>query len=415
MLPGISENSDTPPSETLDPLEPTTTHPVTPSETPLVAVIGVGYVGTHLVTAFAPHYSIIAFDVSEKRLLTVAPTLSQYASTITWTTNASAIAPATHFLIAVPTSLLPDSSVDTLYLREAIGAVALYARPGATVVVESSVSVGMTRKLLGPLMRSRGLLAGMSPERVDPGRTSPPIHSIPKLISGLCPSSLSSIHRLYAPAFSCLHPVSSPEVAEMTKLYENCQRMVGIAYANEMADACLSHGIDFHEVSTAAATKPFGYLPFTPGLGVGGPCIPVNPHYLFTNCEFPVLREATERMRTRPGRVGERLIEKVRGRIVGGRRERVLVVGVGFKKGQELVTGSPGLELMREMVRLGAEVEWVDPLVDGEVGVGKRFDAKRWGRRELERFDLVVVAVRQEGLDFGVLDELEGVMVEMWA
>jgi threonine dehydrogenase-like Zn-dependent dehydrogenase len=137
---------------------------VTESEESVVAVIGVGYVGLHLVTAFAPHYKLIAFDVSKKRLKAVASELSQYSGSITWTTDATKIAHATHFLIAVPTSLLPDSHIDTSYLREAISNIALYARPGATVVVESSVAVGMTRQLLAPLMRSRGLMAGMSPE-----------------------------------------------------------------------------------------------------------------------------------------------------------------------------------------------------------------------------------------------------------
>jgi len=164
----MSDNlPDTPPPEELDVQDRPNSNipqPVTASEKPLVAVIGVGYVGHHLVTAFAPHYNLIAFDVSQKRLLAVAPGLSQYASSITWATDASAIAPATHFLIAVPTSLLPNKGINTSYLREAIGAIALYARPGATVVVESSVAVGMTRQLLAPLMRSRGVMAGMSPE-----------------------------------------------------------------------------------------------------------------------------------------------------------------------------------------------------------------------------------------------------------
>jgi len=158
---------DTPPPEELN--VPERTHDdqihqsVTPPEEPLVAVIGIGYVGLHLITAFAPHYNIIAFDVSKKRLETVAPTLNRYSS-ITWTTNACRIAPATHFLIAVPTSLSPDKGIDTSYLREAINSIALYTRRGATVVVESSVAVGMTRQFLAPLMHSHGLKAGMSPE-----------------------------------------------------------------------------------------------------------------------------------------------------------------------------------------------------------------------------------------------------------
>jgi nucleotide sugar dehydrogenase len=138
----------------------------------------------------------------------------------------------------------------------------------------------MTRNFLESLMRSKGIKGGMSPERVDPGRTDRTAASIPKIISGfddITAGSLASIKEIYSDAFDHIVTVSKPEVAEMVKLYENCQRMVNIAYVNEMADACFPHGIDPYEVCSAASTKPFGYIPFTPGLGVGGPCIPCNP------------------------------------------------------------------------------------------------------------------------------------------
>jgi len=139
----------------------------------------------------------------------------------------------------------------------------------------------------------------------------PPARSIPKVVSGLddcVPGSLDRIARLYGKVFDQVVKVSRPEVAEMTKLYENCQRMMAIAYANEMADACIPHGIDPFEVASAAATKPFGYLPITPSLGVGGHCIPVNPFYLFSNCDFPLLRAATEKMLNRPAAKDQRLL-----------------------------------------------------------------------------------------------------------
>jgi len=173
-----------------------------------------------------------------------------------------------------------DRSIDLTYLSAAIQTVASHARPGSTVVIESSVAVGMTRELLRNLMSAKSIKAGMSPERVDPGRSYPPAASIPKIISGLddiTAGSLASIYEVYSQAFDSIITVSSPEVAEMVKLYENCQRMVNIAYANEMADACMQLGIDAYEVCNAAATKPFGFSSYTPGLGVGGPCIPCNP------------------------------------------------------------------------------------------------------------------------------------------
>ncbi|CCG84705.1 protein of unknown function, partial [Taphrina deformans PYCC 5710] len=235
--------------------------------TPVVAVIGCGYVGAHLVEIFGQHFEVVAFDVSEARMKTFSAEC-KYWPKVQCTTTPSDLVRATHFLISVPTLLTADKkSVDTSYVRSAISTVMTYARTGATIVIESSVAVGMTRSLLEALVTERGLLAGMSPERVDPGRSWPPLENVAKIISGLNPESLESIKRIYDVAFSNLVCVSSPEVAEMTKLYENCQRMVCIAFANEMSDACAGHNIDPYEVSRAAATKPFGFMPYTPSMG----------------------------------------------------------------------------------------------------------------------------------------------------
>jgi UDP-N-acetyl-D-mannosaminuronate dehydrogenase len=187
---------------------------------PIVAVIGVGYVGTHLVEAFASHYNVVSFDLSAKRLLEFASQLDGLP--IEFTTDAPDISQASYFLISVPTLLNADKTINTTYLRSAIATVEKYAKSGSTVVIESSVAVGMTRSRVGPLMHSRKLLVGMSPKRVDPGRIEPAFAYIPKVISGLHQASIDSISALYGRVFANLLPVSSPEVAEMTKLYENC-------------------------------------------------------------------------------------------------------------------------------------------------------------------------------------------------
>lgn len=206
---------------------------------------------------------------------------------------------------------------------------------------------------------------------MDPGRIVPPLQSISKIISGLedlAPSSLDSIQRLYAPVFDNLIPVSSPEVAEMTNLYENCQRMMCIAYANEMADAChsLPTPIDPFEVSRAAATKPFGYLPFSPSAGVGGHCIPVNPHYLFSTSDFPLLRHATETMARRPSAMADRAMDKLlqTKSMQSQRRANLLVVGIAFKPGQGVLSNSPGVQIINHLLdRWDAYVSFADPLV----------------------------------------------------
>ncbi|CEJ62378.1 hypothetical protein PMG11_10879 [Penicillium brasilianum] len=385
----------------------------------VVAVIGVGYVGHELVTAFSQVYPVVAYDVDRRRLDHLKETAAH--PNIRYTSNPSDIAEATHFLISVPTRLHHDNTVDTQHLESAISLVAEHARIGSTVIIESSVAVGMTRQLIQDVMRSKGLKAGMSPERVDPGRVIPTFETIPKVISGLddiTPGSLASIHELYQEVFQHLVHVSSPEVAEMTKLYENCQRMVCIAYANEMADACHAIGINALEVSAAAATKPFGYQPYSPGLGVGGHCIPVNPYYLLTNSQFPLLQAAAEKMADRPARMGDRVMRKYLKQSKatnGGDRARILVVGVGFKRGQSVLSNSPGLSLIRHLLsEWEAYVAFADPLVSADAVpfVPRLDDTTRWNKKGLEEFDIVIVAVDQVGLDLAVLDGLEGVMVE---
>ncbi|KAJ3541610.1 hypothetical protein NM208_g4531 [Fusarium decemcellulare] len=394
--------------------------------TPLVAVIGVGFVGTGLVDSFSSKYEILGFDISEDRVRELR-TEFKARPNVAFTSTEADLGKATHFLVSVPTLLLPDKSIDLSYLRSALRKVEQWAQPGSTVVIESSVAIGLTRELLGPIAKSRGLFAGMSPERIDPGRTEPPMRSIPKVVSGLddvVPGSLDAIVRLYGRVFDTIVPVSKPEVAEMTKLYENCQRMMCIAYANEMADACRGLNIDPFEVSNAAATKPFGYLPFTPSLGVGGHCIPVNPYYLLSNSEFPILKAAAQKMNERPKEIAQRIMqnflaqEKERRRDSGiEMRKRVLVVGMGFKAGQSHLVNSPGLQLAQELNKfdLELEVSFADPLVaQSAVPQIQRLPDQDWAKEKLEEFDLIVVSHRQHGLDFGVLAELSGVPVQMW-
>ncbi|GKT46801.1 UDP-N-acetyl-D-glucosamine 6-dehydrogenase [Colletotrichum spaethianum] len=378
---------------------------VDPNNQPLVAVIGVGYVGTHLVDSFSAHYNVLGFDVSEKRINEIRKELP--SERIRFTTCKTDLHEATHFLISVPTLLKADKSIDTSYLQSAIATVAQHARPGSTVVIESSVAVGMTRSLLGPVAVSHGFYAGMSPERVDPGRVEPPCHAIPKIVSGLddcIPGSLASIIRLYNQVFDRLVPVSRTEVAEMMKLYENCQRMMCIAFANEMADACIPHGIDPYEVAAAASSKPFGYMPFTPRW-----------------VAFPLLEAAAEKMAARPAAIARRAIASLTTGAKSGAasalvRPRVLVVGVGFKAGQSVLSNSPGVDLVQAFVRSGeVDVMFADPLVkQNAVPSAPRLADEKWNRETLETFDMIIVSFRQHGLDFGVLEGLRGVKVEMW-
>ncbi|KAF5243446.1 hypothetical protein FAUST_2802 [Fusarium austroamericanum] len=348
---------------------------VTQQHEPVVAVIGVGYVGKHLVNSFSSRYQVIGFDVSATRIQNLKNEY-QDNENVQFSQNSQDLRRATHFLISVPTLLRPDKTIDSSCLREALKTVGEIARSGSTVVIESSVAVGMTRQLLGPLAVSRKYFAGMSPERVDPGRAQPPVESIPKVISGLddiTPGSLDAISRIYSTIFDSVVPVSKPEVAEMMKLYENCQRMVCIAYTNEMADACIPHNIDPYEVCEAASTKPFGYMPYTPSVG-SLPSVGV----CFTG-------------------------------------DAVSAIPASSESAEDSASESR-TELVRSLaVSHEVNVCWVDALVKQEAFPQvRRLPDEDWRRDVLETFDVIVVASRQPSLDFGLLDELEGVEVERW-
>ncbi|KAI2778725.1 nucleotide sugar dehydrogenase [Daldinia loculata] len=388
------------------------------NEEPLVAVIGCGYVGTQLIGSFSSHYDVLGFDVSKEQLRRLEEKFRGEKSRVSFTLDPRNLSKATHFLISVPTLLKADKTIDTSYVRSALTNVRKYARPGSTVVIESSVAIGMTRQLLGPLAKEKYFFAGMSPERIDPGRTDPPMHTIPKVISGLddvVPGSLAAITRLYSRVFDSIVPVSTPETAEMTKLYENCQRMIAITYANEMADACVGHGIDPYEVCRAASTKPFGYTPFTPGLGVGGHCIPVNPYYLMANSSFPLLKMATETI-NKPDFEHVERTETSSEKSSSLFRPRVLVVGVGFKAGQSHLSNSPGLKLIQTLVDSGrVDVMFADALVEQTaIPHIPRLDMSDWNKSSLEGFDMIIVAFKQKDMDFKVLDEVQNVQIEMW-
>lgn len=276
-----------------------------------------------------------------------------------------------------------------------------HARPGATIIIESSVSVGMTRALLKPF--SNKFHCGMSPERVDPGRTQPPAREIPKIISALSQPALLSMHRVYSQAFATVVPVSNPEVAEMTKLFENCYRMVNIAFVNEIADACKAQGIDADEVVAAAATKPFGFQSFKPGLGVGGHCIPINPFYLMANNELPVLRCATDATWARPRIAAKKFLAET------DYTPRVLVIGVGFKPGEKVIDCSPAVAFAEELQTLGCEgVAFYDPLVEQERLPGiRKLEEDAYDAESVDAaFDRVVVCTKQDKVDWSVVKGL---------
>lgn len=377
---------------------------------PQVCIIGVGFVGEHLASAFARKFQVLGYDVSTDRVAFLKRTHGSHPR-LEFSTSPHRAASCNLFCICVPTPICADkgSGINLSYLEAAVSTIAGLAKPGAAVVVESSVSVGTTRRMLTKL-REQGMCVGFSPERVDPGRTDPPAHVVPKVLAAIDKQSMDRIRPLYEAVFDTVVPVSNLETAEISKLFENCFRLVNIAYANEVADACTSHGIDPYEMVAACTTKPYGFMPFTPGLGAGGPCIPVNPHYLLVNNDLPLLASAMQANAARPASRAAALVTEY------PTAHRILVSGIGFKAGQALTIHSPGLDLAKAFQRLGKDVTLHDPVAcvgKAQVDGMHVLPTDEWEKLNVQTtaFDLVCVAMPQTGVNFGVLDKV-GIPVE---
>jgi nucleotide sugar dehydrogenase len=325
-----------------------------------ICIIGVGYVGEQLLTSFGKSFDVIGIDISYERIQVLR---QRYGGMLLSNSLDSIDVNAYNvFLISVPTLLDKNKKVDTTPLESVKKSLEGKLKKGTIVVIESSVTVGCTRKLFGDFS-SKGIHIGFSPERIDPGRSFPLMQDIPKIISGIDTESLQKIAEIYKCVFKNVVQVSSLECAEMCKLYENCFRMVNIAYVNEIADMCESLGIDSNEMIAASSTKPFGFMPFTPGLGVGGHCIPVNPYYLLKDGHLPVLEISTKLMETRPKVKAQGILKKF------PNAQKNLLVGIAFKKGENIIDNSPSFALYTELKKTKT-VKAYDPFVQSYYSQG---------------------------------------------
>ena len=355
---------------------------------PYAAIVGMGYVGLPTGIGFASAgFRVTGIDSSKARIEhiqtgepDISPTLRakldaaladpEFALSV----NPDSLAAADVVVICVPTPVDDAMRPDLRFLRAACATVVDHARNGQTIVLTSTSYVGTTRDFLIKPLARRGLRAGrdvfvaFSPERIDPGNRNYEPDAMPRVVGGASDACTDAAGRFLGAIAASIHRVSSPEAAELTKLYENTFRAVNIAFANEMADASRSFGLDIAEVTDAAATKPYGFMPFAPGAGVGGHCIPCDPHYLLQGLRersrrAPVIEHAMAAIGARPVRVVQRAVEILEAADIAPDSARVLVVGAAYKPGVEDVRESPAVEIMRQLVECGADVAYHDPLV----------------------------------------------------
>ncbi len=351
-----------------------------------VGIIGLGYVGLPLAVAFAENgHEVTGLDVSERIVEGLNAGHSQVEDIpderlagldgrLAATTDPAALAACDAILICVPTPLANQREPDLSYIVSAGEAIASSLRAGQLVVLESTTYPGTTRERLQPILERSGLSAGtdfhlaFSPERIDPGRTDFTIETTPKVVGGLTPACAERARELYAEICNDVVVVTTPEAAEMTKLLENIFRSVNIALVNELAVLCDRMGIDVWEVVDAAATKPYGFMRFEPGPGMGGHCLPVDPFYLsFKAREYDFPAEFVELAgkvnQQQPHYCVERVVRALNDVGKPARGARVLLLGVSYKRGVGDMREAPALKIAHLLRELGADVSYHDPHV----------------------------------------------------
>jgi UDP-N-acetyl-D-glucosamine dehydrogenase len=402
-----------------------------------VAIVGAGYVGLPLAQVFAEAGKrVVLVDIDAERVArlnrgdsyvedvpstTLKPLV--YDGRLTATTDYDALRDADAILIALPTPLSRQREPDLAILLQASADIAARLRPGHLVVLESTTYPGTTREQVRPVLEAgSGLKAGadfhlaFSPERVDPGRDDWTTRNVPKVIGGVDDASTEAAAALYASAIDKIHRVSSPEAAELTKLLENIFRSVNIALVNELAQLCDRMGIDVWEVVDAAATKPFGFMSFKPGPGLGGHCIPIDPFYLTWKArEFGFYTEFIELA----GKVNESMpyycrsvvsqaLNHARQRSLKG--SRILVLGVAYKPDISDMRESPAVKLIALLQNAGAEIAYHDPYVPSFAENGLEMSSEPL---EPGSYDCVVIVTNHSAIDYDRLVDEAALVVDL--
>ena len=404
-----------------------------------VGVIGLGYVGLPLAVAAARGgFPVTGFDVDPSKIekieagrsyIDAVPDAALVKSGMTATRDFTRLSDCQIIVICVPTPLDEHRAPDLSYVESTAETIARHIRPGTLVVLESTTYPGTTEEVLAPILATSGLIPGneffiaFSPEREDPGNTAFNTRSIPKIVAGASPEAGALAEAFYARVVDRVVRVSGTRVAEAVKITENIFRSVNIALVNELKLVYDAMGIDIWEVIDGAATKPFGYMPFYPGPGLGGHCIPIDPFYLSWKARgFDVptrfIELAGEITTQMPHHVIDRLravVDRDSGRGLNG--AEILLVGVAYKKNVGDMRESPAMKLMQLLDEAGAKVAFIDPHVPvippmREYGQYEDRAATDPATLAPGRFAAVLIATDHDAIDYAALNGLDCPIVD---
>ena len=390
-----------------------------------LAIIGQGYVGLPLAVAFGrAGFPVTGLDTDPDRITALNAGRSYIPDVATTdlqhllgtgryeaTSDFSVLERSDVVVICVPTPLRKSKDPDISYIIAAADQVVTHCRAGQLVILESTTYPGTTEEMLLPLFESRGAKVGVdfflafSPERIDPGNRTFTVTNTPKVVGGVTPACTRLAALLYRQIIPMVAEVSSPTVAELVKLYENVFRSVNIALVNELAIMCRRLGVSSREVIDAAATKPFGFLPFYPGPGIGGHCIPIDPIYLawklrLNGYEARFIHLADDINRSMPAYVVDLVMEALnqRRRCLNG--AKILALGVAYKRGVGDMRESPALEVLAMLQKRGAEVSYADPYVPSIIHEGLSLKAVALTDHDLAAADCVLILTDHHEFDY---------------
>ena len=395
-----------------------------------VGVLGLGYVGLPVITAFAEAgFTTLGFDILESVVEFVRSGNSHVGDVtpeavsamvevgrLDTTTDFGRLSEVDAAIICVPTPLGKTGDPDVSYIMRALEEIRKNLRPGQLVILESTTYPGTTRELLQPELEGDGLIAGedfflaFSPERVDPGNTTWTFTNTPKVVGGLTEACRELSTALYASVIDEVVSVSSPEAAELTKLLENTFRAVNIGLVNEMAMITDRLGIDIWEVVNAAATKPYGFMRFTPGPGLGGHCIPIDPHYLAWKMRTLQYRTrfielASEVNAEMPRYLISRVVQALNAHDKPVKGSRVLLLGVAYKANVGDVRESPALDILELLRSDGANVSYHDPFVPSIKLESSTLQSEPLTEDLLRDSDLVVITTDHKNVSYDLVLE----------